>query len=81
LPRKYLDATEKYSAQVKLIELPDRRLALSGYEGGVLFPNPSEPRARWKILAGPCFWYLPHLNVNTNGVNLPRTFATLRHFY
>ena len=31
LPKTYLDATEKYGSQVKLVELPDGRLSLSGY--------------------------------------------------
>jgi hypothetical protein len=38
-----MEATEKYSGQVKLVELPDGALTLSGYQGGMPFPNPAEP--------------------------------------
>ena len=43
LPKTYMEATEKYSGQVKLVELPDGALTLSGYQGGMPFPNPAEP--------------------------------------
>lgn len=68
LPKNYLDATEKYSGQVKLVDLPDGALTLSGYQGGLPFPDPAEPHAGWKILANLWFRYLPHLSVDTNGV-------------
>ena len=67
-PKSFLDATEKYASQVKLVELPDGGLTLSGYQGGLPFPNPSEPHAGWKILANLWFRYLPHLTVDMNGV-------------
>jgi hypothetical protein len=68
LPKNYVEATEKYSGQVKLVELPNGGLALSNYSGGVPFPNPAEPHQGWKILANLWFRYLPHLTVDTNGV-------------
>jgi hypothetical protein len=68
LPKNYLDATEQYSSQVKLVELGGGRLTLSGYTGGIPFPNPEEPHKGWKILANLWFRYLPHLTVDTNGV-------------
>jgi hypothetical protein len=40
LPKNYLEATEKYSSQVKIVELPDGGLTLAGYQGGIPFPNP-----------------------------------------
>lgn len=67
LPKTYLDATEKYSSQVKVIELPDGGLTLQGYQGGKPFPNPSEPHKGWKILANIWYRYLPHLLVDTYG--------------
>ena len=67
LPKTYLDATEKYSSQVKVIELPDGGLTLQGYQGGKPFPNPSEPHKGWKILANVWYRYLPHLLVDTYG--------------
>jgi Protein of unknown function (DUF1329) len=68
LPKTYLEATEKYSGQVKLVDLPDGRLTLSNYQGGIAFPHPVEPDRAWKILANLWFRYLPHLTVDTNGV-------------
>jgi hypothetical protein len=43
LPKTYIEATEKYSGQVKLVELPDGALTLSEYQGGMPFPHPTEP--------------------------------------
>src|SRR5216684_3654088 len=39
LPPSYLAATEKYSGQNKLIELPTGGLTIQGYQGGMPFPN------------------------------------------
>src|SRR5579859_233202 len=65
LPEGYLAATEKYSPSVKVVELPDGGLNLTGYQGGIPFPKPDEPHKGWKILAN--FWlrYMPHIVVNT----------------
>ena len=68
LPKSYIDATQKYAAQIKLIELPGGRLTLSGYSGGAPFPIPTEPHKGWKILANLWFRYQPHLTVDTNGL-------------
>jgi uncharacterized protein DUF1329 len=68
LPPSYLEATEKYSAQVKITELPEGALTLTGYSGGIPFPHPDEPHKGWKILANLWFRYTPHLTVNTRGV-------------
>jgi hypothetical protein len=51
LPKGYLNATEKYASQVKLVELPGGGLTISGYSAGIPFPNPNEPHKGWKILA------------------------------
>jgi hypothetical protein len=67
-PKNYVEATERYAGQVKLVDLPDGGLTLAGYTGGTPFPNPAEPHQGWKILANLWFRYLPHLTVNTNGV-------------
>jgi hypothetical protein len=66
-PKSYLEATEKYAAQVRLIELPDGGLTLSGYRGGAPFPDPAEPHKGWKILANVWYRYLPYLQVYTRG--------------
>ena len=39
LPQAYLDVTEKYASQIKLVELPDGRLLLNGYQGGTPTAN------------------------------------------
>ncbi len=65
LPPDYLAATEKYSGQVRIVELPDGGLNLTGYHGGIPFPTPAEPHKGWKILANLWFRYIPHLSVNT----------------
>lgn len=67
LPRNYLEATEKYSGQVKLIELPSGGLSLEGYHGGIPFPSPSDPHKGWKVLMNHWYRYMPHLIVDSNG--------------
>ena len=67
LPKTYLEATEKYSGQVKIVDLPDGALTLSNYQGGMPFPNLAEPHIGWKILANLWYRYLPHLIVDTSG--------------
>ena len=65
LPKNYLAATESYSSQVKIIELPDGGLTLQGYRGGIPFPNPQEPHRGWKILMNLWYRYSPRLLVLT----------------
>jgi hypothetical protein len=67
LPPNYLAATEKYSGQVRIVELPNGGLNLTGYQGGIPFPLPAEPHKGWKILANLWFRYIPHLVVDTYG--------------
>ena len=61
-PKNYQEATEKYSGQVKVVELPDGGLTLEGYHGGLPFPDPQEPHKGWKILADVWYRYIPHLS-------------------
>ncbi len=65
LPKTYLEATEKYAGQVKIVELPDGGLTLENYQGGQPFPHPAEPHKGWKILANLWYRYMPHLIVDT----------------
>jgi hypothetical protein len=65
LPKGYLDATEKYASQVKLVELPGGGMTISGYSAGIPFPNPDEPHKGWKILANLWYRYAPRLAVWT----------------
>src|SRR5208282_2375414 len=67
LPKNYLEATEKYASQIKIVELPDGGLTLTGYRGGIPFPNPEEPHKGWKVLANLWYRYMPRLIVDTNG--------------
>jgi len=67
LPRNYEAATEKYSDQVKMIELPNGGLTIQGYRGGTPFPNPQEPHKGWKVLINLWYRYSPHLLVVTHG--------------
>ncbi|HXZ88828.1 MAG TPA: DUF1329 domain-containing protein, partial [Candidatus Binataceae bacterium] len=67
LPPSYPAATEKYSGQVKIIELPNGGLNLAGYQGGIPFPTPDEPHKGWKALANLWFRYVPHVAVDTYG--------------
>jgi uncharacterized protein DUF1329 len=67
LPPAYREATEKYASQIKLIELPGDGLTLSGYQGGMPFPAPTDPHRGWKILANLWYRYMPHLMVDTHG--------------
>jgi hypothetical protein len=64
LPKTYLDATEKYRGQAKIVELPDGGLNLTNYHGGLPFPEPDEPHKGWKILANFWYRYFPHIVVN-----------------
>lgn len=67
LPANYLSATERYSPQVKIVDLPNGGLTLNNYRGGLPFPNPSEPHMGWKILTNVWYRYVPHLTVDTYG--------------
>jgi uncharacterized protein DUF1329 len=60
------------------VELPDGGLTLSGYQGGMPFPDPAEPHRGWKVLANLWYRYLPHLIVDTygHGCSIDRTGST-----
>lgn len=67
LPKSYMEATEKYRGQVRLVDLPGGGLTLDNYHGGLPFPDPAEPHRGWKILADFWFRYFPHFVVNDAG--------------
>lgn len=69
LPANYVAATEKYSSQVSIVELPSGGLNLRGYSGGAPFPNPAEPHKGWKILTDVWYRYIPHLIVDPHGIS------------
>ncbi len=66
-PKTFIEATEKYAGQVKIVELPDGGLTLSNYQGGYPFPIPSEPHKGWKILADVWYRYFPNSTVIIHG--------------
>jgi len=82
LPKELSRATEKYSSQVKIVELPDGGLTLTGFKVG-LFPNPEEPHKGWKVLAtfgtlyaAPDRGY-PRLHLRRQLDGLPRTASSI----
>src|SRR5216684_9080427 len=51
LPKPYVEATEKYGGQTRLVKQSDGRYKLDNYVAGLPFPNPSEPDKGTKIAA------------------------------
>ncbi len=51
LPKPYVEATEKYGGQTRLVKQPDGRYKLDNYVAGLPFPNPTEPDKGTKIAA------------------------------
>jgi hypothetical protein len=50
-PKPYVEATEKYGGQTRLIKQPDGRYKLDNYIAGVPFPNPDGPDKGTEIAA------------------------------
>jgi hypothetical protein len=51
LPRPYVEATEKYGGQTRLVKQADGRYLLQNYVAGTPFPNPSGPDKGTEIAA------------------------------
>ena len=53
-PRKFVEDTEKYGGQAKLVRLPSGGMKWEGYVAGVPFPNPTEPDlgVNWRTIPG-----------------------------
>lgn len=66
LPKTFLAATEKYSAQTKLVQLPNGHYEMQNYHGGVPFPNPSttDPEMGTKLLVNLFYAYVPAIYLN-----------------
>ncbi|MBF6569971.1 MAG: DUF1329 domain-containing protein [Candidatus Binataceae bacterium] len=60
-PKSYQENTEKYSAEVKIVQLPGGGHSLSGYVAGLPFPRPADPLKGWKILVDEWYRYVPYL--------------------
>jgi hypothetical protein len=51
LPKPYVEATEKYGGQTRLVKQSDGRYKLENYVAGIPFPNPSGPDKGTEIMA------------------------------
>jgi hypothetical protein len=49
LTTSYMAATEKYASQIKIAQLQGGGLTLTGYNGGIPFPQPAEPHEGWRF--------------------------------
>jgi hypothetical protein len=65
LPQNYVEATERYGSQTRVVHLPNGHNDVQGYVAGRPFPDPQEPDKGYKILANLWFAYEPHLSVST----------------
>ncbi|MGH7906390.1 MAG: DUF1329 domain-containing protein, partial [Candidatus Binataceae bacterium] len=54
-PKLYMENTEKYAGDVKILNLPNGGHSIGGYVAGRPFPKPSDPLKGWKILVDE--WY------------------------
>lgn len=80
LPPTYVQQTEKYAGQVKIINLPDGRHTIDGYVGGIPFPNPQEPLKGWKVLVDDWYAYAPYvLCADTCGFTFEDRFGNITH--
>jgi hypothetical protein len=51
LPKPYIEATEKYGGQTRLVKQADGRYRLENYVAGLPFPNPNGPDKGTEIMA------------------------------
>src|SRR6266481_8301015 len=61
LPKPYVEATEKYGGQTRLIKQPDGRYKLENYVAGVPFPNPTGPDKGTEIMANDTYKFQGYL--------------------
>src|SRR5579885_2387917 len=59
MPLKFVEDTEKYGGQTKLVARPDGGFTWQGYVAGLPFPNPTEPNLGVKILYNTWAKFLP----------------------
>jgi hypothetical protein len=64
LPKTYLEASEKYGSQTRIVRLANGHVDIQNYRGGIPFPNPQEPDLGTKLLANLFFSYVPALYFN-----------------
>jgi len=63
LSRWYMDATEKYGSQTRVVHAPNGTMNIQNYVAGMPFPNPQQPDLGYKILANVWFPNQPYLLV------------------
>jgi hypothetical protein len=61
LPYKYLQDTEKYGGQAKLVKLDSGSYQIKGYVAGIPFPNPSGPDMAAELLYNLYYTYIPSI--------------------
>jgi hypothetical protein len=76
--KRWLEDTEKYSKDVRLVKLPDGGTSISGYTAGTPFPviDPNDPDAGAKVYLNAWFgyrpwvshWISPSFKVDSNGL-------------
>lgn len=76
----YREATERYSADVRIAKLPDGRRELQNYRGGEPFPNPQPPDKGYKLLADLWYAYVPSLIAGTRDNPLTICSMTLQRY-
>jgi len=79
LPRGYLEASEKYGGQTRVIHMPDGHMNLANYVAGMPFPDPQAPDKGYKILANIWFPGGPYLQVLSPATGLA-SFCTADRF-
>jgi hypothetical protein len=65
LPKGYVDATEKYSGQVRVLHLHNGHNEITNYVGGEPFPRPEEPEKGYKLLVDLWYAYAPSVVAGT----------------
>jgi Protein of unknown function (DUF1329) len=66
-PPSFIQATEKYSPQVKIVDLPGGKHTITNYVAGLPFPNPKPPLQGWKLLMDTWYAYVPWMLCTPDG--------------
>jgi Protein of unknown function (DUF1329) len=64
LPKTFLEDTEKYGKQARLVPTADGSFEIAGYGAGMPFPHPGGPNAGMEILYDQYYAYIPYLAYN-----------------
>ncbi len=59
LPKQFVADTEKYSAQTKLLKLPNGAYSIENYAAGLPFPKPAQPDMGAKVYFNAYYEYRP----------------------